>query len=88
MIVRVNKEFSDPLPVNGGCPQGSLLGVFLFNVSIDNVELTPDSFLHDTDESVRVGDFFDDQDTDFLRRTEGGISIDVDLMIQSGQSGA
>ena len=28
MIVRINQDFSDPLPVNGGCPQGSLLGVF------------------------------------------------------------
>ena len=40
MSVRMNKSFSAPLPVDGGCPQGSLHGVLIFNVSTDNVELT------------------------------------------------
>ena len=38
MSVRVGKSWSDPLDVNGGCPQGSILGVFLFNVTTDDLE--------------------------------------------------
>ena len=78
MIVRINQAFSNPLPVTGGCPQGSLLGVFLFNLSIDDVELTPNHFLQDTDDDIRVGDLFNDQDTQFLRRAEQVINLDPD----------
>ena len=77
MIVRINQEFSDPLPVFGGCPQGSLLGVFLFNISTDDVELAPEEFLQETTDSVRVGDFFDEHDTEFLRQNES-LSLNVD----------
>ena len=38
MTVRVGECWSDPLPVNGGCPQGSVLGVFLFNITTDDLE--------------------------------------------------
>ena len=38
MTVRVNNTWSDPLPVYGGVPQGSILGVLLFNVSTDDLE--------------------------------------------------
>ena len=45
MTVRVGQEWSEPLPVDGGCPQGSILGVWLFNVTTDDLE---DKFLeHD-----------------------------------------
>ena len=45
MTVRVGEAWSDPLPVTGGCPQGSVLGVKLFNTTTDNLE---DDFLrHD-----------------------------------------
>ena len=47
MTVRVNDVFSPFLPVHGGCPQGSLLGVMIFNVSIDDVEITETPFLSD-----------------------------------------
>ena len=49
MSVRINKDFSPPLPVNGGCPQGSLLGVYLFNVSVDDIEQTPAAILEETE---------------------------------------
>ena len=32
------KIMSTPKPVTGGCPQGSILGVFLFNTTIDDLE--------------------------------------------------
>ena len=43
MTVRVGQCWSAPLPVSGGCPQGSVLGVFLFNSTTDGLE---DEFLH------------------------------------------
>ena len=38
MTVRVGSTWSDEKPVTGGCPQGSILGVFLFNVTVDDLE--------------------------------------------------
>ena len=38
MSVRVDESWSNPLPVFGGVPQGSILGVFLFNATTDNLE--------------------------------------------------
>ena len=38
MMVKVGSVLSRPRPVNGGCPQGSILGVFLFNATIDDLE--------------------------------------------------
>ena len=66
MTVRVNKCFSPALPVNGGCPQGSLLGVLIFNVSTDLIEVPPGGLLEDTSDDVYVGDFFDTMDRDFF----------------------
>ena len=38
MTVQVGEQWSEPLPVQGGCPQGSVLGVFLFNTTTDTLE--------------------------------------------------
>lgn len=56
MAVRVGDSWSEFLPVTGGCPQGSILGVFLFNVTTDDLE---DGFLRQ--EADRVGEELRDQ---------------------------
>ena len=38
MSVKVGNARSSPKNVNGGCPQGSILGVFIFNVTTDDLE--------------------------------------------------
>ena len=54
MTVRVGNSWSDPLPVNGGCPQGSILGISLFNTTTESLE---DDFV--LFESRRLGQFND-----------------------------
>ena len=53
MSVRVKDTWSDPLPVYGGVPQGSILGVLLFNIATDDLEDEDDhddDFVHTSDE--------------------------------------
>ena len=38
MTVRVGTTWSTPKPVNAGAPQGSVLGCYLFNVGVDDLE--------------------------------------------------
>ena len=38
MTVKVGQHWSEPLPVSGGCPQGSILGVSLFNNTTEFLE--------------------------------------------------
>ena len=38
MTVKVGSTMSMPREVHGGCPQGSILGVFLFNATINDLE--------------------------------------------------
>ena len=50
MTVKVGSSWSEPLTVDGGCPQGSILGVHLFNTTTDTLE---DEFLEG--ERARLG---------------------------------
>ena len=38
MTVKTGQVMSTPRKVHGGCPQGSILGIFLFNATIDDLE--------------------------------------------------
>ena len=38
MSVRLNNVRSDPRSVNAGAPQGSVLGCYLFNIGVDDLE--------------------------------------------------
>ena len=81
MTVQVNNSFSPYLPVNGGCPQGSLLGVIIFNTSVDVVEKVETSFLSEvTEGEINVGDFFDIADREFLRAYESSTSNTLTLI--------
>ena len=66
MSVRVNNTWSEPLPVYGGVPQGSILGVLLFNISTDDLEDDP-SEDHDQREFL-----YTDSDSTGSLDNEGG----------------
>ena len=52
MRVKVGSVMSHPKDVKGGCPQGSILGVFLFNATIDDLEENCKE-LEDTRQAIR-----------------------------------
>lgn len=69
MSIRVNDTWSPPLPVFGGVPQGSILGVLLFNVSVDDLE---DHDAADEREFVYTsGEETGDGSSDVFRGTNG-----------------
>ena len=51
MKVRAGDEWSRTLTVDGGCPQGSILGVFLFNTTTDDLE---DSFVEFEEQPLEI----------------------------------
>ena len=59
MTLRVNNTWSNPLPVYGGVPQGSILGVMLFNISTDDLEdqdTDPRRLTYSTESEDSTGD--------------------------------
>ena len=65
MTLRVGEAWSNPRNVNGGVPQGSLLGLLLFNAATDDLESGPE--VHDQDallpEVVEMPPQISDQET-------------------------
>ena len=51
MSVRIGEVWSEPRDVDGGCPQGSILGVLLFNITTDDLE---DNFLRQEEHRLGV----------------------------------
>ena len=64
MRVTVGNDFSGDLQVNGDCPQGSVLGVFLFNVCSNELENEGEAvgILDNTEVDLEIGVFFDQAD--------------------------
>ena len=60
MSVRVGSTWTDPRQITGGCPQGSILGVFLFNMTTDDLEEGSDYIKQH--KRVEVGNEEDDVD--------------------------
>ena len=56
MMVKVGSIMSDSLPVSGGCPQGSILGIFLFNATIDDLEEGCPDLGNESGEAAAIGD--------------------------------
>ena len=54
MSVRVGSSWSEPKPVTGGCPQGAILGVLLFNLTTDGLE---DDFLEQERRDIPDDDY-------------------------------
>lgn len=54
------------------------MGVLIFNVSTDRIEVTPEDLLEDTLEDVHVGEFFDTVDRDYLGQSESGLAISTE----------
>ena len=52
MTCKVGDSWSAPREVTGGVPQGSILGVFLFNATTDDLEDAPEAPDSDTDPSL------------------------------------
>ena len=62
MSIKVGSSWSVPRPVNGGDPQGSILGVLLFNITTDELEDTQQ--LEGQDDLRADDNEIDDHDTE------------------------
>ena len=64
MTVRVGSSWSSPRHVTGRCPQGSILGVFLFNLTTDDLE-DDSAFVSEVERPDPVGVGGEEEDEDF-----------------------
>ena len=79
MSIKVADTWSTPRPVYGGVPQGSILGVLLFNVSTDNLED------EDENDMTFIDTYMEDPNSDSGGGSSGGeADLSTERLVSTG----